>query len=187
MPAIPPMQPKKDRDWGKLSKTLSFWILLILIPIAFIRLTNAGTDNAPTITYSEYDSQLQKGNVKKVVVQDGKSITGEFQQPIPWKNRSVTKFNVHLPVQNSDAEFERLRQAHVEIAAEDAKPSIFGVFLQYLPFLLFIGFWLFFFKQMQAGGGEGFSFGEAEAEPLPRDTAKGEVQDVPRADGGEEG
>src|SRR5919204_2522805 len=121
MPAIPPLPPKKDRDWGKLSKTLSFWILLILIPIAFIRLTNAGTDSSPTITYSQYDHELKNGNVKKVVVQDGKAITGEFRQPVPVKNREVSKFNVRIPVANSDAEFERLRNANVEIAAEDAR------------------------------------------------------------------
>jgi hypothetical protein len=32
--------PKKDRDWGRMSKQLSFWILLILIPLAFIKLMN---------------------------------------------------------------------------------------------------------------------------------------------------
>src|ERR671933_210278 len=182
MPAIPPMPPKKERDWGKLSKTLSFWVLLILIPIAFIRLTNAGTDSAPTITYSQYDQQLQRGNVEKVTVQDGKAVTGTFRSPIPWKGRSVTKFNVRIPVQNSDAEFERLRKANVETAAEDAKQSVFTYFLQYLPFLLFIGFWLFFFKQMQAGGAKAFSFGKSKAKLLTGDTPKVTFQDVAGAD-----
>src|ERR671933_177631 len=182
MPAIPPMPPKKERDWGKLSKTLSFWVLLILIPIAFIRLTNAGTDSAPTITYSQYDQQLQRGNVEKVTVQDGKAVTGTFRSPIPWKGRSVTKFNVRIPVQNSDAEFERLRKANVEIAAEDAKPSLMTYFLQSLPFLLFLGFWLFLFKQMQAGGAKAFSFGKSKAKLLTGDTPKVTFQDVAGAD-----
>jgi cell division protease FtsH len=176
------MQPKKDRDWGRLSKTLSFWVLLILIPLAFIRLTNAGSDSAPVITYSQYDQELQRGNVAKVVVQDGKAILGQFRQSVEVKGHPALKFTVRLPVSNSDQELERLRKANVEISAEDAKPSFFGVFIQYLPFLLFIGFWLFFFRQMQAGGAKAFSFGKSKAKLLTGDTPKVTFADVAGAD-----
>ena len=32
--------PKRDLNWGRLSKTLSFWILVVLIPIAFIQFSS---------------------------------------------------------------------------------------------------------------------------------------------------
>ena len=53
--------PKKDRDWGRMSKQLSFWILLILIPLAFIKLTNPASEHTPTITYTQYDRELERG------------------------------------------------------------------------------------------------------------------------------
>ena len=107
--------PKKDRDWGRMSKQLSFWILLILIPLAFIKLMNPTSDQAQTITYTQYDRELERGNIAKVTVQDGKAIVGEFRQPISVKGRDTKKFNVCLPVSNSDEELQRLRAANVEI------------------------------------------------------------------------
>ncbi|MEJ7808878.1 MAG: ATP-dependent zinc metalloprotease FtsH [Gemmatimonadaceae bacterium] len=184
MPSIPPMSPKKDFNWGKFSKTLSFWILLILIPIAFIRLTNAGSEQTPTIDYSRYDQELAQQNVESVVVQAGKSITGKFRQPVVVKpgTRPAKSFHVRIPVENSDAEFERLRKANVTISAEDARPSILTLLLNYLPFLLFIGLWIFFFRQMQAGGAKAFSFGKSKAKLLTGDTPKVTFQDVAGCD-----
>jgi cell division protease FtsH len=165
-----------------MSKQLSFWILLILIPLAFIKLMNPTSEHAPTITYTQYDRELERGNIAKVTVQDGKAIVGEFRQPISVKGRDAKKFNVRLPVSNSDQELQRLRSANVEITAEDAKPSPFTYFLQYLPFLLFIGLWLFFLRQMQAGGAKAFSFGKSKAKLLTGDTPKVTFNDVAGAD-----
>jgi cell division protease FtsH len=177
------MPPKKDRDWGKLSKTLSFWILLILIPLAFIRLTNAGSESAPEISYTpQYAQELARGNITKVTIQDGQTVIGQFRHPIDVKGRPATRFTVRLPVKDSDAELERLRAANVEIRAEEPRPSFFGVFFQYLPILLFLGFWLFFFRQMQAGGAKAFSFGKSKAKLLTGDTPKVTFADVAGAD-----
>ncbi|HUF30167.1 MAG TPA: ATP-dependent metallopeptidase FtsH/Yme1/Tma family protein, partial [Gemmatimonadaceae bacterium] len=98
-----------------MSKQLSFWILLILIPLAFIKLTNPTSERAPTITYTQYDRELARGNIAKVTVEDGKAIVGEFRQPISVKGSDAKRFNVQLPVSNSDEELTRLRQANVEI------------------------------------------------------------------------
>ncbi len=181
-PNLPSQPPKKDRDWGRMSKQLSFWILLILIPLAFIKLTNPASERAPTITYTQYDRELARGNIAKVTVQDGKSVVGDFRQPISVKGTDAKRFNVQLPVSNSDEELTRLRQANVEITAEDAKPSVFTYFFQYLPFILLFGLWLFFLRQMQAGGAKAFSFGKSKAKLLTGDTPKVTFADVAGAD-----
>ncbi len=33
--------PKRDLSWGKISKTLSLWIIVILIPIVFMQVNGA--------------------------------------------------------------------------------------------------------------------------------------------------
>ncbi len=182
MPSLPSVPPKKDFNWKKISKSASLWILIILVPVAFMRLTNAGADQAPTIKYSQYDSELQRGNVSHAVVHAGKSITGQFREPVSVKNKDVKKFTVQLPVLNSDAEFERLRKANVELAAEDARPSLLAIFVNVLPFLLFLGLWFFLLRQMQAGGAKAFSFGKSKAKLLTGDTPKVTFQDVAGAD-----
>src|SRR5687767_11923870 len=174
--------PKGEMNWARVSKTLSFWILIILIPFAFNKFAGARSEPAPTISYTEYDAQLARGNISKVNIQAGKQITGEFRDKVMVNKRSVSRFNVRLPVADSEKEVERLRAANVEIEAQDARPSILGTLGYFLPYILFIGIWLFIFKQMQAGGSKAFSFGKSKAKLLTGDTPKVTFADVAGAD-----
>jgi cell division protease FtsH len=179
---IPPKSPKKDVNWGRLSKTLSFWLLILLIPVALIQLSGARSDQAPLITYTQYRSELDRDNIRKVKIQAGKYVQGEFKTPIPYDGRNVPKFNVRLPMENAQAEVDSLSKRGVSIEAEDARPSVTAYILNFLPWLLLIGFYLFLFRQMQAGGAKAFSFGKSKAKLLTGDTPKVTFADVAGAD-----
>ena len=45
MPPLKPEKPKREFSWSKLSKTVSFWILVILIPFVMLQALGA-RDNA---------------------------------------------------------------------------------------------------------------------------------------------
>src|SRR3954447_1377943 len=178
----PPKSPKKDVNWGRLSKTLSFWLLILLIPVALIQLSNGRSEQAPLISYTQYKSELDNNNIRKVKIQAGKYVTGEFKTPVPYDGRNVPKFNVRLPMENAQPEVDSLAKRGVVIEAEDARPSIGAYVLNFLPWLLLIGFYLFLFRQMQAGGAKAFSFGKSKAKLLTGDTPKGTFDDVAGAD-----
>jgi cell division protease FtsH len=177
-----PPKNKKDFSWGRFSKTLSFWILILLVPVALIQLSNARTEAAPKIDYTEYRKQLDANNVREVVIQAGKTIRGKFRERVPILNRDVTAFETQLPVGDSEDEVRDLRAKNVRIRAEDARPSIMAWIVNFLPWLLLIGFYLFLFKQMQAGGAKAFSFGKSKAKLLTGDTPKVTFADVAGAD-----
>src|SRR5918911_781448 len=164
---IPPKSPKKDVNWGRLSKTLSFWLLILLIPVALIQLSGARSEQAPLISYTQYKSELDNNNVRKVKIQAGKYVTGEFKTPVPYDGRNVPKFNVRLPMENAQAEVDSLTKRGVVIEAEDARPSVTAYILNFLPWLLLIGFYLFLFRQMQAGGAKALSFREYKGQSPP--------------------
>jgi cell division protease FtsH len=180
--AVPPKETKPKFSWKRFSRTLSFWILVILVPVAFIQFSSGRNEQAPQISYSRYDRELQRNNISKVTIQAGRSITGELREKITIGNREAQKFAVRLPVENSDAEVDRLREKNVEIEAIDARPSIGSLLLTFLPYLLFIGIWIFLFRQMQAGGAKAFSFGKSRAKLLTGDTPKLTFADVAGAD-----
>ncbi len=176
------MPPKRDLNWGRISKTLSFWLLLILIPIAFFRLSGSTGDSPAEIDYTQYNQQLDAGNIQRVTIEDGKTIDGDFKARIRVNNRDVSKFTVRLPVANDSHEVDRLRQKNVIISAQDAKPSLGGYVMTFLPWILIIGIWIFLFRQMQAGGAKAFSFGKSKAKLLTGDTPKVTFSDVAGAD-----
>jgi cell division protease FtsH len=179
---MPNKNPKKPTNWSKVSKQASFWVFVILVPVAIIQFSGKGADAAPEISYSQYDHELQKNNVDKVTIQAGRLLTGEFKEKIPVKGRLVQKFRSLLPTENSSDEVARLRDHGVQIQAEDARPSFTTILISLFPYLLIFGIWFFLFRSMQAGGAKAFSFGKSKAKLLTGDTPKVTFDDVAGAD-----
>ena len=147
MPLPMPPKNKKDFSWGRFSKTLSFWILILLVPVALIQLSTARAEQAPEIPYTRYREELGRDNIQKVTIQAGRLVRGDFKDRIAVNGRDVKKFTSRLPMENSEEEVKALRDKRVQIQAEDARPSITAWILNFLPWLLLIGFYLFLFKQ----------------------------------------
>jgi len=180
---MPNKNPKKPTNWSKVSKQLSFWVFVILVPVAIIQFSGKGAEAAPEIPYTPlYDHELQANNIDKVTIQAGRLLTGEFKQKVPVKGRLVSKFKVLLPTENSSDEVARLREHNVQIQAEDARPSFTTILISLFPYLLIFGIWFFLFRSMQAGGAKAFSFGKSKAKLLTGDTPKVTFDDVAGAD-----
>jgi cell division protease FtsH len=179
---MPPTPPQSPFNWGRLSKTLSFWLLVILVPVAFLQLSNKGGEQAVEMDYSDYREQLDSNNIARVTIQDGIVVHGAFRQPVQVRDRDVRNFTTRLPVKDSEEAIAALETRGVRIKSTGARPS-FGTFLlNYLPLLLLLGFWIFLFRQMQAGGAKAFSFGKSKAKLLTGDTPKVTFADVAGCD-----
>src|SRR5687767_10749087 len=185
-----PMSPKngnknnnnKGFNWGRFSKTLSFWVFILLIPVVLIQLAGPRSEATTDINYTEYRAQLQANNIKDVTVSAGKNITGTFKQATVIGQKTAKRFSLQLPVANSQAEIDQLTSRGVTITGTDAKPNLLSVVVSFLPWLLLIGFYLFLFRQMQSGGAKAFSFGKSKAKLLTGDTPKVTFADVAGAD-----
>ena len=181
--------PKKPFSWARFSKTLALWVLVILIPVVFITYTSGNSDTAPVISYTQYLHELDHDNIRSVTIQGGSRVVGEFKEPVVVHDDKgaalktpAQKFNTLLPVSNSDDQLARLTSHNVQVVAEDAHSSMLGFFIQFLPYLLLIGIWIFFFKSMQSGGNRAFSFGKSKAKLLTADSPKVTFADVAGAD-----
>jgi cell division protease FtsH len=172
----------KGFNWGRFSKTLSFWVFILLIPVVLIQLAGPRSEQTTDINYTDYKAQLDANNIKEVTVAAGKNITGTFRQPTAIGQKVSKRFSVQLPVANSQPEVDQLRARGVVINSTDAKPNLLSVVVSFLPWLLLIGFYLFLFRQMQSGGAKAFSFGKSKAKLLTGDTPKVTFADVAGAD-----
>src|SRR4249919_1651464 len=185
-----PMSPKngnknsnnKGFNWGRFSKTLSFWVFILLIPVVLIQLAGPRSEATTEINYTDYRAQLAANNIKEVTVSAGKNITGGFRQATVINGKTAKRFSLQLPVANSQSEVDQLTARRVTIKGEDAKPNLLSVVVSFLPWLLLIGFYLFLFRQMQSGGAKAFSFGKSKAKLLTGDTPKVTFADVAGAD-----
>ena len=76
----------------------------------------------------------------------------------------------------------RLEEEEVEITGKIPRPSFGTIFLNLLPWIILIGLWIFFFRQVQQGGNRAFQFGRSKAKLLTGDTPKVTFGDVAGAD-----
>ncbi|HEX7977425.1 MAG TPA: ATP-dependent zinc metalloprotease FtsH [Gemmatimonadaceae bacterium] len=172
----------KGFNWGRFSKTLSFWVFILLIPVVLIQLAGPRSEATTEINYTDYRAQLAANNIKEVTVSAGKNITGTFRQATVIGQKTAKRFSLQLPVANSQSEIDQLTARGVTITGTDAKPNLLSVVVSFLPWLLLIGFYLFLFRQMQSGGAKAFSFGKSKAKLLTGDTPKVTFADVAGAD-----
>src|SRR3954465_13538512 len=125
MPPLKPEKPKREFSWSKLSKTVSFWILVILIPFVMLQALGARDNAERDIPYTPtFRDELAANNIKSVTVQGGKVIVGEFAPRINVDGKSTSRFKVNLPTTMSDDLEKELLGKQVAIRGEDSKPSL---------------------------------------------------------------
>jgi cell division protease FtsH len=121
------------------------------------------------LIYSEMLSYLEKGEIAEVTIQ-GERISGKLT--------NGNEFRTHAP--KDDQLVAQLREKKVKIAARpaDDSPWYMTIFISWFPFLLLIGVWIFFMRQMQAGGGKAMSFGKSRARLITDKSKKVTFADV---------
>ncbi|HEX6939422.1 MAG TPA: ATP-dependent zinc metalloprotease FtsH, partial [Longimicrobiales bacterium] len=96
--------------------------------------------------------------------------------------RPVRNFYTLLPIKDSEGLLARI-ESRVPVVDAAEPPQNWWVFVvQMLPWILLIGIWFFFLRQMQAGGSKAFQFGKSKARLLSGDTPKVTFADVAGAD-----
>ncbi len=171
----------KPFNWGRFSKNMSFWIVVLLIPAALFTWSRPDSEGL-SISFSEYREQLNRGNIESVVFQPDNVMSGKLRQPVTLNQRKSDKFKTRLVQGRAGDESELLEQKGVKVDVEQSRFNTGSFLFTMLPYLLLIGFWIFLFRQMQSGGNKAFSFGKSKAKLLSGDTPKVTFADVAGAD-----
>jgi cell division protease FtsH len=137
--------------------------------ILLFNLFNQSRIQDSEISYTEFMAQVEKGTIVGVVIQ-GQEISGT--------QMDGSRFKTFAP---EDADLIRiLRSRGVTIKAKPPaeSPWYMNILVSWFPMILLIGVWIFFMRQMQAGGGKALSFGKSKARLLSEQSAKVTFDDV---------
>ncbi|HYJ78996.1 MAG TPA: ATP-dependent zinc metalloprotease FtsH, partial [Longimicrobiaceae bacterium] len=173
----PPTGPR----WGRVTRTASFWALLVVVSILLVDLTGRSRQTQE-IDYTQFRQQLAANNVDTVVVVAGEKVQGHFRTAVPGARGPVRRFMVKLPIKNSDKILELLDRPGVTIVGKTEDMNWWVMVKGLLPWLLIIGFWVFIFRQMQASGNKAFQFGKSKAKLLTSESPKVTFDDVAGCD-----
>ncbi len=169
-------------SWGNLSKNLALWMLVALLALALFQMMSRQRSPTAEFTYSDFSRELDRGNVARVEMYDGKRIEGDFKSAVNQDGRSAKSFTVLLPVSNSEVFIDRLEKSGVPIAAREPRGGLTAVVIAALPWVVIFGLWIFLLRQLQAGGSRAFAFGKSKAKLLTGDTPKLTFADVAGCD-----
>jgi cell division protease FtsH len=147
-----------------LSKNIAIWVGIMVAALLIVNLlqgsvTQDAAGGAP-LAYSDFLTKVENGEVTDVVIRESRE-----------QGTRIAAFALQAV---ADPQLvERLRTHNVKVAAQPASSgmdSFWGVFLSsWLPFLLLIGVYIFFMRQMQSGkggGGGAMGFGKSRARML---------------------
>ncbi|HEX2718384.1 MAG TPA: ATP-dependent zinc metalloprotease FtsH [Gemmatimonadaceae bacterium] len=179
---------KKESSWARRARAASFWVLCIVVVLLVLTMRNGTGEPAVDIGYSDYDRQLRDSNVASLTILGANQIqgtsdaVGELKQKVSIGGKPVKRFSTTFAPGGAQDEINRLRNAGVKIDVEEARKPLLEALISFLPWLVLIGLWIFFLKQMQQGGAKAFSFGKSRAKLLTGDTPKVTFADVAGAD-----
>jgi cell division protease FtsH len=150
-------------------KSLALWLTIILLfMLLYSAVRNQQVDKV-SLSYSQFLGYLEEGRVAQVTLQ-GNHLTGQ--------TASGSSFETFMP--DDPDLMKHLRDHRVEIMVKPEEESkwYMTLLVSWFPMILLIGVWIFFMRQMQAGGGKAMSFGKSRARLLTENQQKVTFEDV---------
>ncbi len=158
---------------SKLNGFMRNALLLGLFGLLLAGLFNLAKDSAgqaSEVAYSKFIESVEADKVSRVEI-TGQDILGEYV--------GGGKFRTIMPY--DDKLVERLIEKNVTLEVVKDESGFFaGLLYSILPFLLIIGVWIFFMRQMQGkgGGGGALGFGKSRARLLTEKQGRKTFDDV---------
>ncbi len=150
-------------------KTLLLWVVLIITGVLLwqvVQRTQSATEKDKDFSYIL--NEIEKGSVESV------EITGS---EVKGKLKDGSAFKTTMP--NYPEFFKTLIAKGVTFKVKEPTQSPWlTALISWAPFVLLIGFWIFFMRQMQSGGNKALSFGKSRAKLLSSQQKKITFKDV---------
>lgn len=160
---------------NNIAKNIAIWIAIALVLLTVFQQFDPSNKANEELVYSEFIQKARNGEVAKVEI-SGHVIHGELINKKTFSTYAAQDLWM----------VDDLLKNGVEVkSVPEKKRSIFvDILMTWFPFLLIIGVWIFFMRQMQGGGKGGgpFSFGKSKARQLDESNNQTTFSDVAGCD-----
>jgi len=141
---------------------LLFVVIIVSVVMLWnwITTTRAGTKE---IAFSDFLDRVEKNQVSEVLIR-GDEVYGRSPDTSAKGALATRPFDFVTYSPGYDKLVTVLREHTVKIKAEQpSQGSIWTALLSWLPFVLLVVMWYFFYRQMQVGGNKAMAFGKSRA------------------------
>lgn len=155
-----------------LTKNILVWLVIAIVMMAVFSNFSMTNNQRKDMSYSEFLNMVDAEQVSKVEI-DGRTVT--------WETTASEKYQTFAPPQDDKLIDDLLAHKVNVVATPPEKRSLLvDILINWIPFLLIIGLWIYIMRQMQGGGGRGgaMSFGKSRARMMTEDQVKVTFNDV---------
>jgi cell division protease FtsH len=163
-------------------KSAAFPILIVVVLAFFAQKLIGSSNHAQKQTFGNLITQLQSNQVKSLTLKEKDNTADVTLLP----QYGGQKYTVGFPDQYAPS---LINLAHDHIADQTgfdiqgrASNGWLSLLTYILPFVIFIGFWIFLMNQVQGGGSKVMSFGKSRAKRMSVDSPKITFRDVAGVD-----
>jgi cell division protease FtsH len=158
-------------------KNMAVWVVLLVLMILLVTVLKTNQPAPRDLSYTELLAQLRSGKVSELTLEEG-HVSGEFED-------AGTPFTAYVPellYAEFGSELRKLEESQPDLKIttrpKRESPVWQQMLIWWVPFLVLIGLWVFFVRQMQAGGGKAMSFGKSRARLLTENQQRVTFDDV---------
>ena len=156
-----------------------FLVALVFVSVialwSFLSSVKNGTPDQ--INFSEFTQMVKETRVGTAEINHSGVAEGVYTRNDSAEPR---RYQVTLPLDSIDRIANTLNEnnVNVKITRDEQNNLLYMVLSSGFPILLFIGFWIFLMRQMQAGGNRALSFGKSRAKLSTNQQKKVTFKDV---------
>ncbi|MEW6162616.1 MAG: ATP-dependent zinc metalloprotease FtsH [Nitrospirota bacterium] len=163
-------------------RSLFVWLFIGVMIILLFNLFSAPKKVGEEVIFSEFMTRLEAGEVEEVVIKDS-HITGQL--------KDGKRFKTYAPAYPDLVKVLRSQNVKITVKPTEQNPWYWNLFFSWGPIIFLVVIWIFFMRQMQAGGNRALSFGKTKAKLVSEksvkvtfadvagiEEAKGEVQEI---------
>lgn len=164
-------------------KTIAFYILLLIIFLtAFTNITN--TRKVEDLNYSTFVQMLKgKDDTRKIlkITLNGREITGEMGvKSLLGEDKQQMNRSFRTVIPEDPGLMEIIRNSNFTVKVEPPAQMSWwlNLLINWFPFILLIGAWIYILQKMQGGGAKALSFGKSRARMVDTTEKKVLFKDV---------
>ena len=160
-----------------LAKNLLLWVVIAFVLMAVFQSFTPRSGAVQQLKYNDFISQVRSDAVSKVKIEEDRvTINGE--------RRDGSRFTTINPGDEYLVSDLLNHNVEIEQSPPPSGPSLAYILINLLPYIIFIGIFIFFMRQLQSGGGGrgAMSFGRSKAKMLAEDQIKITFADVAGCD-----
>ncbi|EQA03768.1 ATP-dependent zinc metalloprotease FtsH [Glaesserella parasuis] len=158
-------------------KNILLWVVIGITLMTAFQGFESNFNSANTVEYSTFIDDLKQNRLREVNFKSN-------DETITVAKVDGSEYQTVMPMYDRDL-LNDLLNKNVKVIGEPAERRglLSQILISWFPMIMLIGFWVFYMRQMQGGGGRGaMGFGKSKAKMIAPDQIKTRLTDVAGCD-----